>query len=163
MTASEWDNLVAWFKRSRLRSIALIVAWIFLVAGIIAFVGNAMITGDADSYSCNGKPATEMEYDANVYDCDRQFRGGKAEWDFGLLVPFIGVAAGIFLVPLLNTGVIGGRGAIRRWNESDNRRLRRENADHRDRLRAAEAVSNQAEREAARLQRELDSLISPGP
>jgi hypothetical protein len=163
MTSHEWDRFVRWFRHSRLRLLAFWAATLLFLVGAVTTVGNAVDSGWRDTYTCNGKPATEAQYHRHILYCDTKYHGGKVEWNLGLMVPFAALAGGIFLVPLLNAGAIEGRRAIRGWQASDNRRLRRENADHRARLRAAEAVSDQAEREAVRLQRDLDSLMESYP
>lgn len=163
MSAHEWDHFVRWFKRSRLRVLAYVVSAFILTIGVFAVFVHLVQSDGADTYACRGKTVTEAQYRDSEYhdyvDCHIDYGGGTAEWKPSILLPYMGISAALFVFPLLNAGLIGGRDQVRRWNDSERRRLRRENAEVKDRLRKAEQLSDIADRETERIQRQLDSLM----
>ena len=142
MTDREWDAFWEWFFEARTRCTAFALACITAFVGIIHFFSYYVISGEDDQiYNQAG-----YEIGKTVHD---------AVWNWKLLAIYGIIVAAFFLIPLVNSGILGLRGLAHKWQESNSRKLRRETKKRE----LAEAKSAKMEAELEALDKQVRDLV----
>jgi hypothetical protein len=155
-----WDNIIDWFEESRLRCLALLFALSVVVVALFSYVGDTLTT-DYETQLCL-EDEEGMRVPGGVCTGEWSEMDPYADWDITRYYGWGIVAMAAFLIPMLNAALLGLRastkGARSRLAEAFSNRG--ELRDERARRRRAEELSDRADAETARVQRELDQMMT---
>lgn len=162
MTDREFDRIMEWFFDSgnRLRTFASVWLCVATIVAVVCWFGAVLITGDDRDWYCQDHKVVATP---TVY-CQGNDLVRPTEWGPGTTAFLIGeitMLIGVLPIGLAlgNRALLGTRGysrAVRlRWTQSATKKA----LDERTGRLKAEALSEAAERETERIQRELDRLL----